>query len=403
MRNIIVECMRETPVAEHLVEIVERKGVGHPDYICDAIMEDISISLSREYIKRFGKVMHHNVDKGLLVAGKVKNKFGGGSVLEPMTIIIGDRATFEVEGERLSVEEIAIGAAKDWFRKNLRFLDPEEHVRYEVVLKPGSPELVDIFLRRRGLLGANDTSAAVGYAPLSETERLVLETERFLNSPPFKERFPASGEDVKVMGFRGDKKLHLTIAMPQIDRFVDSEESYFRRKDEMQEALEEFANGKKSSLERAYIYLNTLDKKGRGMGGMYLSVLGTSAEDADSGEVGRGNRVNGVIALNRPMGTEAAAGKNPVSHVGKIYNILTHKIANEIYQGVPGVREVYVWLCSQIGAPIDQPKIASAQLILEPGVLFDSTSKKVKEIMDGRLANIGKFCEELVQGKYPVC
>ncbi len=403
MRNIIVECMRETPVAEHLVEIVERKGVGHPDYICDAIMEDISISLSREYIKRFGKVMHHNVDKGLLVAGKVKNKFGGGSVLEPMTIIIGDRATFEVEGERLSVEEIAIGAAKDWFWKNLRFLDPEEHVRYEVVLKPGSPELVDIFLRRRGLLGANDTSAAVGYAPLSETERLVLETERFLNSPPFKERFPASGEDVKVMGFRGDKKLHLTIAMPQIDRFVDSEESYFRRKDEMQEALEEFANGKKSSLERAYIYLNTLDKKGRGMGGMYLSVLGTSAEDADSGEVGRGNRVNGVIALNRPMGTEAAAGKNPVSHVGKIYNILTHKIANEIYQGVPGVREVYVWLCSQIGAPIDQPKIASAQLILEPGVLFDSTSKKVKEIMDGRLANIGKFCEELVQGKYPVC
>lgn len=403
MRNIIVECMRETPVAEHLVEIVERKGVGHPDYICDAIMEDISISLSREYIKRFGKVMHHNVDKGLLVAGKVKNKFGGGSVLEPMTIIIGDRATFEVEGERLSVEEIAIGAAKDWFRKNLRFLDPEEHVRYEVVLKPGSPELVDIFLRRRGLLGANDTSAAVGYAPLSETERLVLETERFLNSPPFKERFPASGEDVKVMGFRGDKKLHLTIAMPQIDRFVDSEESYFRRKDEMQEALEEFANGKKSSLKRAYIYLNTLDKKGRGMGGMYLSVLGTSAEDADSGEVGRGNRVNGVIALNRPMGTEAAAGKNPVSHVGKIYNILTHKIANEIYQGVPGVREVYVWLCSQIGTPIDQPKIASAQLILEPGVLFDSTSKKVKEIMDGRLANIGKFCEELVQGKYPVC
>ncbi|MDI6892878.1 MAG: methionine adenosyltransferase [Actinomycetota bacterium] len=403
MRNIIVECMRETLVAEHLVEIVERKGVGHPDYICDAIMEDISIALSREYIKRFGKVMHHNVDKGLLVAGKVKNEFGGGSVLEPMRIIIGDRATFEVEGERLPVEEIAIDAAKDWFRKNLRFVDPREHVRYEVALKPGSPELVDIFLRRTGLLGANDTSAAVGYAPLTETERLVLETERFLNSPSFKERFLASGEDVKVMGFRGDKKLHLTIAMPQIDRFVDSEESYFRRRDEMQEVLEEFANGKKNSLKRVYVYLNTLDKKGRGMGGMYLSVLGTSAEDADSGEVGRGNRVNGVIALNRPMGTEAAAGKNPVSHVGKIYSILTHKIANEIYQEVPGIREVYVWLCSQIGAPIDQPKIASAQLILEPGVLFDSTSKKVKEIMDRELANIDKFCEELVRGKYPVC
>ena len=103
---------------------------------------------------------------------------------------------------------------------------------------------------------------------------------------------------------------------------------------------------------------------------MYLSVLGTSAEDADSGQVGRGNRVNGVISLNRPMGTEAAAGKNPVSHVGKIYNILTHKIANDIYQKTKGIKEVYIWMCSQIGQPIDQPKIISAQLILEKGPLF---------------------------------
>jgi S-adenosylmethionine synthetase len=88
---------------------------------------------------------------------------------------------------------------------------------------------------------------------------------------------------------------------------------------------------------------------------MYLSVLGTSADDADSGAVGRGNQVNGIIALHRPRGSEAAAGKNPVSHVGKIYSVLTHLLADQIYTQVSGVREVVVWLCSRIGDPVDRP------------------------------------------------
>ena len=403
MRHILVEKMDELPISEHLVEIVERKGVGHPDSICDDIMEEVSQALSKEYHNRFGAILHHNIDKGLLVAGVVERRLGGGKVKEPMRLIFGDRATMEVEGKIIPVSEIAVNTAKNWFKKNLRFVDPDQHVIYQVEIKPGSPELADIFRREKGLLGANDTSAAVGYAPLTETERIVLETEQYLNSPQFKGRFPETGEDIKVMGFRERKVLHLTIAMPLIDKFVDSESYYFQKKEQIQKAIEEFVHSKCSRLEKVHIYLNNLDVKGRGMEGMYLSVLGTSAEDADSGEVGRGNRVNGVIALNRPMGTEAAAGKNPVSHVGKIYNILTHKIANEIYRQVPGIKEVYIWLCSQIGVTIDQPKIAYAQLILEPGIPFNSKSKKVEDVIDGELANIGKFCEDLARGCYPVC
>lgn len=150
------------------------------------------------------------------------------------------------------------------------------------------------------------------------------------------------------------------------------------------------------------MHFDTLDDPARGMEGMYLSVLGTSAEDADSGEVGRGNRVNGVIALNRPASAEAAAGKNAVSHVGKIYNVLSHKIANEIYTQVPGIREVYVWLCSQIGAPIDQPIVASAQLILEPGVDLPLVSRRVTDTIDRELTDIGRFVEDLSEGLYPV-
>jgi S-adenosylmethionine synthetase len=401
-RNIIIESLTCLPVGRQKVEIVERKGIGHPDSICDAVMDEISVALSKEYISQTGSVLHHNIDKGLLVAGSAEHRLGGGRVTEPMRLIIGDRATFSTGDVDIPVEDIAIETAKKWFRDNLRFVDPEKDVRYEVELKPGSPELVDIFTRQKGLLDANDTSAAVGYAPLTETERLVIAAEQYLNSSAFKNEFPAAGEDVKVMGFRAGKDLHLTIAMPLVDRFIDSEKTYFTQKKEILEAIQDFTNRKKSELNEVKVYLNTLDKPGRGLGGMYLSVTGTSAEDADSGEVGRGNRVNGVIPLNRPMGTEAAAGKNPVSHVGKIYNLLTHHIASAIYNSISGISEVYVWLCSQIGVTIDKPLIASAQVVLEKGVSLEKISSKVTEIIDFELANIGSFTEELAIGKYRV-
>ncbi|MCZ7384133.1 MAG: methionine adenosyltransferase [Candidatus Methanoperedens sp.] len=399
MRNIEIEELGATPITERKVEVVERKGLGHPDFICDSIMNQVSIELCKEYMERFGAIMHHNIDKGMLVAGEVKTKFGGGVILKPMRLIFGDRATFEVEGEIIDVNTIAIDAAKQWLKDNLRFVNSDS-VQYQVELAHGSAELTDIFKRKDAILGANDTSAAVGYAPMTPTETLVLETERFLNSPDFKKRFPESGEDIKVMGLREKNELHLTIADPLVDRFIESEGGYFRKKDELLEEIKTYA-AERTDLETS-VYLNTLDREGRGMGGIYLTVTGTSAEDADSGQVGRGNRVNGIIPLNRPVSSEAAAGKNPVSHVGKIYNVLSHRIASEIYTNVPDIKEVYVWLLSQIGEPIDQPKIAAAQVIMERGSLED-VEKEVNEVIDGELANIQEFCMELAYGKIPVC
>ena len=400
MRQITVETLSGKPVSEHEVEIVERKGLGHPDSICDAIMERVSIELSREYMREFGVILHHNIDKAFLVAGNAEIRLGGGRVTEPMRLIFGDRATYELNGKRLPIEEIAISTARRWLKENLRFVDPAEHVRYDVQIKPGSPELVDIFSRE--VPGANDTSAAVGYAPLTETERLVLLTERHMNSPAFKQAFPEAGEDIKVMGCRRGDELNLTAAVAFVDRFIDSEQTYFARKHKMHEAVEEYVRSEAKALRKITLGLNTLDIPGRGLGGMYLSVTGTSAESGDSGQIGRGNKVNGVIALNRPMGTEAAAGKNPVSHVGKIYTIMTHQVADRIYREVPGIREVYVWLLSQIGSQIDQPKVAAAQVILTKRARQEVARRRVRDIMEHELDNIGILCRDLAQGKYPV-
>jgi S-adenosylmethionine synthetase len=271
-----------------------------------------------------------------------------------------------------------------------------------VVLAPGSEELTDIFSRPGKVRAANDTSAAVGYYPLSPTESTVLELERYLNSKKFKRDYPETGEDVKVMGLRRRDVLDMTVAMPLIASHVRSEKEYFERKDVIHRDINAFLE-RYGAFAKREVHFNTLDERGRGLGGIYLSLLGTSAEDADSGQVGRGNRVNGLISMNRPMGTEAAAGKNPVSHVGKIYNVLSHAIARKVYDEVEGLKEVYILLLSRIGTPIDKPQMVSAQVLTDGRIKLRDVSKKISAIIERELANISRFCIDLSRGKYRIC
>jgi len=400
-RNIIVEHAGGAPAGTRRVELIERKGKGHPDTICDSVMEAVCISLCWQYLALTGHILHHNIDKGLLVAGRSAVKPGGGHVLEPMKIIFGDRATTHYQGITIPVAEIAEEAASGWLKKNLRFVDPALHILFQNEIKPGSAELTDLF--SRSIVGANDTSVGVGYAPLSATESLVLDIEKELNSPAFKFAFPETGEDVKVMAFRDRDSVTLTIAIAFIDRFIGDTATYFRRKEDVQEALLDFVATKSYPFKKITIELNMLDDPSRAENGIYLTVLGTSAEGADGGEVGRGNRVNGLISFQRPLSLEAAAGKNPVRHVGKIYNVLARECAGRIYREVAGIEEVSLFLCSQIGQPIDQPLSASAQIIPAYGVTIDDIREPVATIIDAELADISRFTERLARGEFSIC
>ncbi|MDR3402273.1 MAG: methionine adenosyltransferase [Chthoniobacter sp.] len=399
--EIILSALDQTPVEEQRAELVERKGVGHPDSICDAVMEEVALGLCREYQAAFGHILHFNVDKCLLVAGRTEPSLGGGAVIKPMRLIFGDRATAESAGKRIDIDAIAESSAKSWLRRHLRFVDPEKHVIIQNEMSEGSPELTGIF--RRPKIGANDTSATIGYAPLSETERIVLACEKYLNSPVCKQRFPEAGEDVKVMGYRCGRGLELTVALAFVDRFIPAAEEYFARKQEIAAALEEHLRPKMRTLDRLGVTINALDDPGRGAEGMYLTVLGTSAEGGDCGQVGRGNKVNGLISLNRPIGTEAVAGKNPVSHVGKIYTLLSHELAATIQKSVPGIREIYVWLGSQIGQPIDQPAMVLTNVILSPGCALVDVQSDVEWHIRQALATIPEFTTRLIRGEFPVC
>ncbi len=399
--RIVVEEAKWRPIEEADVELVERKGVGHPDYIADAIAEEVSRELSKYYLEKYGHILHHNVDKVLVVGGQAEPRFGGGEVTQPIYILISGRVTTDVvtkEGvERIPFGAIILRAAKRWLRSNFRYLDVEEHVIIDYRVGRGSVDLVSLFEAGEKVPLANDTSVGVGFAPLSTLERLVYETERMLNSSSFKKRVPESGEDVKVMGLRRGNKIILTVANAIISRLVPDKDHYMSVKEQIRDAVLDLAARVAGNYE-VEVHVNTADMPERGI--FYLTVTGTSAEAGDDGATGRGNRVNGLITPMRPMSMEAAAGKNPVSHVGKIYNVMANIAAKRIYEEVKGVREVYVELLSQIGKPITEPLVANVKIIPEERLTNDMTRDAeaiVKEVLQSYKEITSKILKGEVQ------
>jgi len=399
-RNIVVRELQQPAVEEGQVELVERKGLGHPDYISDAVAEEASRQLSIYYRERFGTIMHHNLDKVLLVGGQAAPRWGGGEVLQPIYIIVSGRATTEVRTSS-GVEEVPVGriilkAVKEWVKRSLRFLDPETHLVVDYKIGKGSADLRGIFESRSVSHRANDTSFGAGFAPLTTLERLVIEAERTLNSPEFKSRVPASGEDVKVMGLRHGNVIDITVANAIVSRFVRDRDEYMSVKEEIKEKV----LGVASKIAPNYdvrVYVNNGDIPEEEV--FYITVTGTSAEHGDDGATGRGNRVNGLITPMRPMSLEAAAGKNPVNHIGKIYNVVATELAQLIYAKVPNVREVYVRLLGQIGRPIDDPLIADVSLLMERGVSVSSNAKaEIASIVDEYLSKLPQLTERFLAG-----
>ena len=395
---IILEALEQTPVAQRRMELVERKGIGHPDTICDALVEAISLALNGLYLEHLGAIAHYNVDKALLVAGQCRKGFGEGEPLQPMEFIVGDRATFEVEGRRLPIEDTVRASVDAWVEEHLPHVRAGHDLRTRVALAPGSEELRSIFAPGQARRKSNDTCGAAGYAPLTPTEELVLAVEGWLNSAEFKVLFPDTGQDVKVFAAREDTRVALTIAMPLLCRQVRSERAYFARKDEILAALGDRFDRTPFEIEWR---LNALDRSGHGLDGVYLSLTGTSAEDADSGQVGRGNRANGLIAFARPTGGEAAAGKNPIAHTGKIYSVLSHRLAGLIHNRCPELLEVYVNLAARIGEPVDDPW-TGVQLVLPGGIGLSDVESRVREVIAEEIARLPELQAQLVRGQHPV-
>ncbi|MHC1572171.1 MAG: methionine adenosyltransferase [Methanosarcinales archaeon] len=393
-RNIIVEKISERPIEDQAMEIVERKGVGHPDSIADGIAEAASRALCNLYEDECGMILHHNTDQVEIVAGSSAPEYGGGELISPIYVLLNGRATKEFEGTPIPTDTTVIGAARKYLEETLPNIDLERHVILDCRIGSGSTDLQNVFKRGEVPL-ANDTSFGVGFAPLSETEELTYNTERFMIEELRRKGIPAIGEDVKVMGFRENETISLTIACAMVGRYVDDLDAYISIKEEIAEKVLDMAV--KYTERDVRVMVNTADDLEAGS--VYLTVTGTSAEMGDDGSVGRGNRCNGLITPWRPMSMEATSGKNPINHSGKIYNLLSNEMAREIAEEVRGVEDVYIRILSRIGYPIDQPLVASAQVVPSEGAEMDRIERETTTIMDRWLEEITSITEMIVEGR----
>ncbi len=388
-----VKTGRDFLAEEMPVEIVERKGKGHPDSLCDGAAEELSVTLSEAYRQQAGRILHHNVDKAVLVGGSSQCGFGGGEVIAPVQVYVVGRATEEINGKKLIDKDYCQARLKDWLMRQVPHFRPE-HLEVKLLIRCGSEDLRKIFNGEDETPRANDTSLAVGYAPLSELEKLTLETERFLNSPEGKQRFPAVGEDIKVMGVRRGKKISLTIAAAFVASEVANRKAYEEIKKEIAHyLLNEFVP--RFTMKEVELIINNADTEETA----YLTVTGTSAEAGDDGQVGRGNRANGLITPCRPMSLEAVAGKNPVSHVGKIYSIMSQLVADRVVKTIPEAKQVYVYMVSKINEPITKPQAVNVEIW---GPQINKVKEEVKKIAMEVLENWREIRDGFVERRWPI-
>jgi len=142
-RNIIVEEGKYLEVKGRDLELVERKGVGHPDSLIDGIMEEISQKLSKRYLEEFGKILHHNVDKGLICGGGTTVEFGGGEFTKPIYILLSGRATDKAEGKSIPVHDIARKASEDYLKIEDAAIYPALHRLHRKGLLKGEWRISD--------------------------------------------------------------------------------------------------------------------------------------------------------------------------------------------------------------------------------------------------------------------
>lgn len=400
---LVVESGVGTPPA---LSIIERKGLGHPDTLADHLAEELSRAYAQYTLDAFGAILHHNFDKLALLGGSSRVVYGGGEMRDPVRVLVNGRATRVCGDVTIPVDEIITRTVRDFLGRRLPHLGDAFTVELNITSNssPGaihtdgsSPERQSWFapasadqLRERKVLISNDTSMGTGFAPLNGVERFVLELADTLSGPSdFTATRPWCGTDVKVMAFADEDRVDVVFCVPQISAHVPDRDTYVRNAAEVYQYAEDLVARMLPDL-KATLRLNNRDIVERDE--LYLTVTGSSIESGDEGVVGRGNRANGLITPLRPMNLEGVNGKNPVYHVGKVYNIAARRIAEALHEELGGYAEVH--LVSATGQALAEPWRINVRLGDD-----DAGHDRVAPIVRATLDRFPELTQDLLAGR----
>lgn len=314
------------------IEVVERKGVGHPDSLADALANEVSVSFSQYCRSKFGCVLHHNVDKLFIGAGHFRNNFGLCERIRPIQVRTNGRMSNMFGNEQIDIESIQRQAISTYLLRVLPRIKEED-----VVIVPNATQHTKInhwfTPRNRADIPdadnpkANDTSFCVSHWPPTLAETVAYRLERYFweAKDGFAiPRFSEIGQDIKVLVLRQGKQLEVTLCVPSQSMYTSSYEHYKEiiryHEVQLQVLATEIASEYKQEVS---VHVNQHQH-------LYMLGLGSCIECGEEGLVGRGNTISGIISSHRVHTQESWAGKNPVYHTGRVLGYLTAKLARVI-------------------------------------------------------------------------
>ena len=399
IRNGKLNIISSTSLWNDNFETIERKGIGHPDTISDILAAKISQAYSKYTYEHFGVILHHQIDKLMVIGGKTEVAFGSGKFIKPIQIIIAGRASYSLGKKTIPVEKILKKVIYSHFSENFSLVKKKDIIINNVLTSFAGPGTINLSkgaianmfnpnnnkeVRGYDKLVANDTSYCVAYSPLSPLEKSILAVEKYLNSKVTKKLYPWLGTDIKIMAVRNYKEVSITSCVPQIAKYVKSLQQY----QENLNIVGKIMNDKFVKMLPGYkveISLNTKDDYEKM--NIYLTVSGASLS-GDVGVVGRGNRTNGIITSNRPMSMEGTNGKNPRYYSGFIYANLTKRISKRIQLELKSSNIVEI--VAQNGGSLKNP--------WQTRIVTNASKNKVEKIVRKEFNNIEKITTDFLNG-----
>ena len=311
-------------------EIVERKGIGHPDSLADGIAELASIRYSQYCLSTFGIVLHHNLDKVGVCGGMARFGWRTGQYVRPLRVVFAGRASTSFGDHQVPVRDILESAAREQLSLALPGVD---HVALEFHHLTTDSSVFPRWFRPRStedlpeLRGArsNDTAYVVATSHTTIAEQIALGVEGYFRG------FTWAGSDIKVMVIRNGHSFSVTCCVPGlVGAFAGPDEyreQFTAAKQSLHEMLRAFVDGSVDLHVRA---LDGLLECAPPVESCYINVSGSAIDYGEDGLVGRGNDRHGLITPNHSRGNEALFGKNPAYHVGKVGAYMADRVAQSV-------------------------------------------------------------------------
>ncbi|MFW6017160.1 MAG: methionine adenosyltransferase [bacterium] len=377
-------------------EMVERKGLGHPDTLCDAIAEKTSQLYSKFCYKKYNKIAHHWFDKVMLIGGESDISYGFGRLIKPYRLIFAGKCAKKICGSRVPLNEIFEEAARSILENYLTEFDINKHLiivdetvdhqgtgRESKRYRPNSIEdLSDITIYNKR---SNDCNLLAAHYPLTRLENIVYELENFINNMEYKNKYPMVGWDVKIVGVRDEEDYEIVVNVPVLAKYINSREDY----DSVVEIVRCDLNQMiLSNYDINYdLIINPQDVTGQ----PYITVFGSAADTGDVGVVGRGNRINGLITPMQPMSIEASAGKNVIDHTGKLYASLSKKLSKDISLMIEQPVEIFIYTYKEV--LLVNPSKINIKLEKE---LSNENKDKILNYVEQQLERIDEIVHEYI-------